>query len=165
MRFACLLAAAVALPAVPALADGIDDMCLKSSKNDKAICDCARSSLESQFRPDDLRLYEGATRRYAADTVNDGQKWDRSLLEAGKELGVGRIDSTFRTNPIKSAHVAALTQCQASLGDPSTRPAPAEGATEAAEVKNGGREVEQSAGDEQEITPDTPMEVTPDTPQ
>lgn len=127
MRLACL-AAALALPTVPSLADGIDDMCLKSSRNDQAICDCARTSLEGQFRSEDLRLYEGATRRYVADQVSDGEKWDRALLEAGQEQGVGRIDSTFRTNPIKSAHIAALNACQTELGDPATRPVPAEGA-------------------------------------
>jgi len=164
MRLVPLVLLCAALPSGLALADGIDDMCLKSSGNDKAICDCARTSMEGQFRPEDMKLYEGATRRYAADTVSDGRKWERALQEAGTEQGVGRIDSTFRTNPIKSAHAAALRDCQTKLGAPSTRPAPPESA--AAEAKPAEPDAKANADLPQDVAPDTPMEIIGDvTPQ
>jgi len=102
------------LAASPALADGIDDMCLGGGYAVED-CACAREVINHAFPDESVRSYEATARHYkqsATPEKPDGD-WGASLAVAAKETSRPLDQVAMQSGEVGRAHQTAMYLCRA----------------------------------------------------
>lgn len=109
-----VLAASLALIAAPAEADGIEEMCLDSSKNNQEICDCAKIAIIEAFPNENIQVYEAVARNFFEGATPDdpGGDWDAAVQAAADEMGMHVNEATVMSNEVTQAHRSAIKSCR-----------------------------------------------------
>ncbi len=109
------LAACLWIAAAPAMADGINEICLNGANPDPDVCDCAGIAIAEAFPNESIEIYEAAARNFF-DSVTPDQPdgdWDLAYRLAAEETGVHVNEVIATSTEVAAAHRAAVQTCGA----------------------------------------------------